>query len=118
MNLLLVRVGFPPAIIYIRVRSRYLGALHRADGGEPGPLGQMIARAVLDNLYRFVVPAVAGPRRLVPLAALADKDYSVSTLRAAAERGRLRAQRGPDGQWRSSKTWIEEYRASKYKRSK
>jgi len=118
MNLLLVRVGFPPAIIYTRDRSRYLRALQRADTGEPGPLGEMIARAVLDNLYRFVVPAVAGPRRLVPLAALADKDYSVSTLRAAAERGRLRAQRGPDGQWRSSKAWIEEYRASKYKRSK
>lgn len=87
MNLLLVRVGFPPAIIYTRDRSRYLTALRRADGGEPGPLGEMIARAVLDNLYRFVMPAVAGPRRLVPLAALADKDHSVSTLRAAAEGG-------------------------------
>jgi hypothetical protein len=28
----------------------------------------MLARAVLDNLYRFIGPAVAGPNRLVPLA--------------------------------------------------
>jgi hypothetical protein len=33
----------------------------------------MVARAVSDNLYRFVMPAVAGPHRLVSLAALATK---------------------------------------------
>jgi fido (protein-threonine AMPylation protein) len=116
MNLLLVRFGYPPAIIYTRDRNRYLNALRRADGGEPGPLGEMVARSVSDNLYRFVVPAVAGPRRLVPLAALATKERSVSTMRAAIERGRLRAQKGPDGHWRSSKAWLDEYLASKYQR--
>ncbi len=116
MNLLLVRFGYPPAIIYTRDRNRYLNALRRADGGEPGPLGEMVARAVSDNLYRFLVPAVAGPRRLVPLAALASKEQTVSTIRAAIERGRLRAQKGPDGQWRSSKAWLDEYLASKYQR--
>lgn len=118
MNLLLVRFGYPPVVIYTRDRTRYLDALRRADRGDPGPLGEIIARAVLDNLYRFVVPAVAGPRRLVPLAALATKERSVSTLRAAIERGRLRAQKGPDGQWRSSRAWVEEYVASKYRRRK
>jgi hypothetical protein len=116
MNLLLVRFGYPPAIIYTRDRNRYLSALRRADGAEPGPLGEMVARAVSDNLYRFVVPAVAGPRRLVPLAALSTKERSVSTMRTAIERGRLRAQKGPDGQWRSSKAWVDEYLASKYQR--
>ncbi|MGH9115104.1 MAG: Fic family protein [Acidimicrobiales bacterium] len=118
MNLLLVRFGYPPAVIYTRDRNRYLNALRRADGGEPGPLGEMVARAVSDNLYRFVVPAVAGPRRLVPLAALATKERSVSTMRAAIERGRLRAQKSPDGRWRSSKAWVDEYLASKYQRGK
>jgi hypothetical protein len=116
MNLLLVRFGYPPAIVYTRDRTRYLKALRRADSADPGPLGEMIARAVLDNLYRFVVPAVAGPRRLVPLASLANKDQSVFTLRAAIERGRLKAQKGPDGQWRSSRAWIDEYVASRYQR--
>jgi len=116
LNLLLVRLGYPPAVIYRRDRGRYLGALRKADAGDPGPLGELIARAVTDNLYRFVVPAVAGPHRLVPLAALATPNQSVFALRAAVERGRLKAQKGPDGQWRSTKAWVDEYLASKYER--
>lgn len=116
LNMLLVRFGYPPAIIYKRDRARYLKSLRRSDAGDPGPLGEMIARSVLDNLYRFVVPAVAGPVRLVPLVALATKEQSVFTLRAAIERGRLKAQKGPDGQWRSSRAWVDEYVKSKYQR--
>ena len=118
MNLLLVRFGYPPVIVYTRDRIRYLSALRRADSEDPGPLGEMIARAVLDSLYRFVVPAIAGPRRLVPLASLANKDQSVFMLRAAIARGRLKAQKAPDGQWRSSRAWVDEYVASKYQRQK
>ncbi len=116
LNLLLVRSGYPPAVIYTRDRNRYLRALSRADTGDPGPLGELIARAVTDNLYRFVVPAVAGPHRLVPLAALANREQAVETIRAAIERGRLKAQKGPDGQWRSTRAWVEEYLASRYQR--
>jgi len=116
LNLLLVRLGYPPAIIYARDRGRYLRALRRADAGDPGPLGELIARSVTNNLYRFVVPAVAGPRRLVPIVALANKTQSVVTLRAAIERGRLKAQKGPDGQWRSTRAWVDEYVASRYQR--
>src|ERR1019366_9371393 len=65
---------------------------------------------------RSVVPAGAGPNRLVPLAALATKERSVISLRAAIERGRLRAQKGPDGQWRSSRAWVDEYVVSKHRR--
>ena len=91
VNLLLVRLGYAPAIVYKRDRARYLRALRSADAGEPGALGELLARAVLDNLYRFIVPAVAGPKRLVPLAALADRGVSEDALRMAASRGRLRA---------------------------
>lgn len=115
-NLLLVRLGYPPAIIYKRDRSRYLAALSRADAGDEGLLGELIARAVLDNLYRFIVPAVAGPARLVPLTALSNKKVNGEALRIAAIRGRLEAQKGADGQWRSTKKWVEEYVASRYKR--
>jgi Fic family protein len=116
LNLILVRFGYPPAAIYARDRNRYLDALRRADSGDPGPLGELIARAVTDNLYRFVVPALAGPHRLVPLAALATKERKVPALRAAIERGRLRAQKGPDGQWRSTRAWIDEYDTRKHQR--
>lgn len=117
LNLLLVRLGIPPAIIYKGDRARYLAALRRADQGDPGPLGEFLARAVLDNLYKFVVPAIAGPARLVPLPALATEDLSANALRVAAVRGRLKAAKAADGTWRSSRVWVDEYRATRYKRA-
>jgi len=117
LNLLLVRLGIAPAIIYKRDRARYLAALRRADRGDPGPLGELLARAVLDNLYKFVVPAIAGPARLVALPALATDQLSANALRVAAGRGRLKAAKAADGTWRSSRSWVDEYRATRYKRS-
>ncbi len=116
LNLMLVRLGCPPAIIYKRDRPRYLRALRRSDAGDPGELGEVLARATLDNLYRFVVPAVAGPARLVPLAALVDDRATAAALRTAAKRGRLQAVRGADGQWRSSRAWVDEYLDARYER--
>jgi fido (protein-threonine AMPylation protein) len=116
LNLILVRLGYPPAIIYKGDRTKYLRALQRADQGDCGALGEFIARAILDNLYKFVVPAVAGPARLVPLAALATDEFSATTLRVAANRGALQAMKGADGQWRSSRKWVDEYARSRYKR--
>jgi len=117
-NLILARLGYPPAIIYVRQRPRYLDALRRADTGDPGPLGEMMARAVTDNLVRFVIPAVAGPMRLVPLAALETKKATHMALRLAALRGRLKAQQGTDGVWRSTRKWVGEYLTSRYQRDK
>ncbi len=116
LNLVLARLGYAPAIIQKRERPRYLDALRAADTGNTGPLAELIARTVLDNLYRFVVPALAGPARLVPLASLETPQISRVALRNAAQRGRLRAQRGDDGQWRSSRTWVDEYIAARYTR--
>ncbi len=117
-NLVLIRLGYPPAIIYKRERPRYLDALRKADRGEPGALGEMFARAILDNLYRFVLPAVAGPDGLVPLSALATPDLKGPALRAAAGRGRLRAVRNASGRWRSCRAWVDAYRANRYRRDR
>lgn len=116
LNLILVRMGYPPAIIFKSQRNLYLRSLQRADAGEFGALGELIARAILDNLYKFVVPAVAGPARLVPLAALADGRFNATTLRAAANRGALQATKGADGQWRSSRLWVNDYAERRYQR--
>ncbi len=116
LNLMLVRLGYAPAIIYKRDRGRYLAALRSADAGDAGPLGELLARAVLDNLYRFIVPAVAGPNRLVPLAALATDELSEGALRTAANRGRLRGQKGDDGRWRSTRAWVDDYQAQRHHR--
>jgi hypothetical protein len=117
-NLVLVRLGHPPVIVQKRERSFYLSALDRADRGDVGPLGELFARAILDNLNRFILPAVAGPAKLVPLEALATSKLKVDTLRKAAERGRLRATRAPNGAWRSSRIWVDEYVARRWSRGK
>jgi Fic/DOC family len=116
LNLLLVRLGYPPAIIFKGDRRRYLAALQSADHGDHGPLGELLARAILDNLHKFVVPAVAGPSRLVPLPALASEQISANALRVAATRGRLKASKAPDGTWRSTRAWVDEYLTSRYER--
>lgn len=116
LNFLLVRLGYPPAIISKNERDRYLQALRRADQGEAGVLGEFIARAVLENLYKFIVPAIAGPARLVPIAALATEDLSAGALRTAAVRGSLQATKGPDGQWRGSRNWVAEYVKTRHRR--
>jgi hypothetical protein len=118
LNLLLVRLGYPPAIIFKGERRRYLAALASADQGDHGPLGELLARAILDNLHRFVVPAVAGPSRLVPLPALASERISANALRVAATRGRLKASKAADGTWRSTRAWVEEYLSGRYQRER
>ncbi len=118
LNLALVRLGYPPAIIFKNERAKYLAAMRKADDGDYGPLGEHLARAVTSNLYRFVVPVVAGPNRLVPLASLANDKTGLSAdaLRVAAYRGRLRALKQADGSWLSSRTWVSDYQASRYRR--
>lgn len=116
LNLLLVRLGYPPVIILKRQRATYLAALQRADVGDCGALGELIARAMYDNLNRFIVPNVAGPARLVPLTALASPDVTLAALRHAARRGRLDAVAGSDGVWRSSRKAVDAYLASRHRR--
>jgi Fic family protein len=116
LNLLLVRLGYPPAIIRKGERARYLAALRRADDGDCGLLGEFLARAVLDNLHRFLMPAIAGHEQLVPLPALATESLGANALRVAAVRGRLEAVKDRDGTWRSSRAWVDEYVASRYRR--
>jgi len=116
LNLFLVRLGYPPIIVLKQQRAAYLASLQRADDGDYGPLGEILARAMYDNLNRFIVPSLAGPARLVPLPALVDKDLSLAALRQAAQRGRLDAVQSADGVWRSTRKAVEEYRRTRQRR--
>jgi len=117
LNLILVRLGLPPIIVLKTQRTAYLDALQKSDDGDHGPLGEILARAMYDNLNRFIVPGLAGPARLVPLVALADESFSVAALRQAATRGRLDAVQGADGIWRTSRKAIEDYARTKGRRA-
>ena len=115
LNLILVRLGYPPAIILKSQRDRYLSAMRRADSGDFRPLGEMIARAIYENINRFILPAIAGEARLVPLASLVDQHFTIAALRQAAQRGRLRAVQDSDGIWRSTRKDVDAYRENKGK---
>lgn len=109
LNFMLIQLGYPPAVILAADRSRYLRALRSADGGNPNPLAEVIARAVSGALSRFLIPGLAGDAKLVPLAALAAKGpYSAAYLRQLVLASRLRAIR--DGNlWLSSRAWLRDY---------
>jgi Fic family protein len=113
LNLMLVRMGYPPALIYKAQRTKYLRALRRADREkDPFALAELLARAVKHSIDRFVLPGLAGPHRMVTLSALVGSGLSLVALRRAAMRGRLKAMRRRD-QWVSTKQWVEEYRKSR-----
>jgi len=115
LNLVLVRLGHPPVVILKEQRAAYLRSLQQADTGDYGALGEILARAMIDNLNRFIIPHVAGPAKLVPLAALVDQDLSLVALRAAAQRERLEAYQRSDGQWLSSRKAVDTYKKSRRK---
>jgi Fic family protein len=116
LNLVLVRLGYPPVIVLKQQRPAYLAAMHKADDGDRGPLGELLARAMYDNLNRFIVPNLAGPARLVPLTSLVNEDFTLAALRQAAQRGRLDAIQGSDGVWRSTRRAVQQYKRERGKR--
>ena len=50
------------------------------------------------------------------LGALAKLDLQAPAVRAAAGRGTLLAVRNASGRWRSTRVWVEEYKATRYRR--
>lgn len=117
LTMILVREGYPPAIVYKGERKKYLDALRRADEGDSGPLGELLARSVREGIFRFLMPKLAGPLSVVPLAGLADDDLSHYALVAAAQRDRLKAHKYL-GTWYSTPQWVAEYKRSRRRRPK
>jgi Fic family protein len=118
LNLLLVRHGYPPAVIYKGERDRYLSALRRADAGDCGALGELLARSIKQSIDRFILPALAGPHKLIPISALAGTArLSRNALTLAAQRGRLKAIKKGNA-WYSTKVAVEEYAKSRYRPSR
>ncbi len=113
LNFMLLQAGYPPAVIQVDQRQRYLRALRSADGGNWRPLTEVVARAVSGALNRFLIPGLAGEARLVPLSSLAAQGpYSSAYLRQLALAGRLRTIR--EGRlWLSSRAWLNDYIATR-----
>ena len=95
-------------------RRTYLAALQTADSGDVGALAELLARVITDNLERFILPAVAGPARMVPIGALVTREISLEALRGAIRRGRLYAVQRSDGQWLSNQKAVRQYLNSRH----
>jgi hypothetical protein len=71
---LYLRLASPVSSVLLARQAVYERLQHaRTEAGPETPprsLGELLARAIIDNLYKFIVPAIAGPARLVPLVAL------------------------------------------------
>jgi len=116
LNLMMVRLGWPPVVILTSQRRRYLDALVRADAGDADPLAEMIARAAIASM-NALLPTIADAADWLPLSALADATMSLAALRQAANRGRLEARLDQRGQWRSTRREVEEYKTRRYRRA-
>ncbi|GAB3992697.1 hypothetical protein GCM10029992_02490 [Glycomyces albus] len=117
LNLLLIRRGYVPIVIEKRRRDRYLDCLQAADAGNPAMLAEFLTRQALDSIERFALSALASVDHLVPLSGLATAEIGEPALRAAAIRGRLRAAKNDAGRWLSSREAVEEYLASRHRRT-
>jgi Fic family protein len=114
----LIRRGYPPVVMRVQRRDRYLRGLERADGGDINGLVELFARAVSESINRFILPRLAGDARLVPLRALAvESRYSSDYLRQLALSGRLRAIKH-GSLWLSSHAALEEYMQSRSSRGR
>ena len=107
-NLLLRRLGLPPAAFTGRLATRYRPALAAADGGDIGALAELTGEAVAASFTRLVA-ALGRSDDLRPLRELVPAG-ELAALVKAAQRGRLRVLRR-GARVLSTPAWIAEYRA-------
>lgn len=112
LNLLLMRDGFPPALLLREWRTGYIQALATADAGNYNTLANLLGRAVERGLDTYLEACTAIPEdtfhTLAELAKLTG--YTHEHLGWLIRQGRLEAvKRG--GRWYGTVAAIERYRA-------
>jgi Fic family protein len=110
LNFMLVRVGYPPALILKDWRTSYISALQKADAGDYNPLVNLVGVATEEGLnHHLRACEKAGATEWFLLAELAENyPYSVDYLGWLARHGRLEATKR-EGRWYSTKKAIEKY---------
>lgn len=115
MNLILMRSGYPIAIIQKNDRSKYYRALEDADAGKTQAIVRILAQAVERSLNIYLKSAVKSSSKseLLLLSELAkNSEFSPKNLNLHALKGLLNAQK--EGRnWYSSLDSLDEYRKSR-----
>lgn len=112
MNLLLMRNGYPPAIILKVDRKRYYRVLNQANIGNGLPLDDFIGRSIERSLILYlnsITPNLSDDKMFISLKeATKYCDYSREYLSLLSRKGKLAAIKiGKD--WMTTKEAIEEY---------
>lgn len=118
MNLLLMRSGYPIAIIQKNDRLKYYKALDDADAEAMLPIVRIVAQAVerTMNIYFKAIVKSTSQLELVLLSELASKtEFSAKNLNLLARKGLLEAQK--EGRnWYSSLKAIDNYKKSRLRK--
>ena len=113
MNLILMKNGYPPAIILKVDRKRYYRVLNEANLGSPEPYEDFIGRAIERSLILYlnsIEPDQKEDRMFISLKEAAKYcDYSPEYLSLLARKGRIAAVKMDNKQWMTTKEAIEEY---------
>ncbi|MFH0851526.1 MAG: Fic family protein [Candidatus Peregrinibacteria bacterium] len=119
MNILLMRRGFPLAIILKNDRKKYYRVLQAADRGSAAALVLFIAQAVERSLDLYLRAfGTGGKDRLLTLAeASIGTPYGPKYLNLLARTGRIGAFK-KGRVWRTTKEAIRRYRAGRLRRRK
>lgn len=110
MNLLFMRVGFPPAIVLFNNRKQYYRALDLANNGNYDAFILLVAQALERSLDLFLESCGAfGEDEYVPLSELAKKyPYSQEYLSLLARQGKIDAHK-KSRNWLATHGSIDEY---------
>lgn len=112
MNVVLMRHGYPLAVILKNDRRKYYQALQTADQGELAPLVKFVAQAVersLDIYLHTLSPSSRSRERFMSLAEVSqDTPYSAKYLNLLARQGKLEAHKQKRN-WLSSKAALQRY---------
>ncbi len=112
MNIIVLRAGYPLAIILKNDRKRYYRVLAEADAGKYKPLCEFLAQAVLRSLsvyLKVLSPQYSRTEKFLNLSDLSKKSpYSPAYLRKLALTGQLEAVK-QGRNWYASEQALENY---------
>jgi len=109
MNLMLIRVGYPPAIVLNNDRKKYYHALGRANRGDFQPFFKIIGQAIERSLDIYLRTLGVDREELIILSDLAKgSPYSQAYLSLLARQGKLSAIK-LGRNWLSSKKALKAY---------
>lgn len=122
MNFILMKQGFPPAIVLNTDRKKYYGCLKKADLGDEKPFVNLMAQALersLDLYLEALEPVKPGEHKKLILLREAAKGtpYSPGYLSLLARQGKLGAIK-ISRNWMISRDGLKEYMDLRKKKSK